>query len=904
MAHLSSKIQIFEYLERLTKGFEQEHISSFTTLDICKNLNMSRSLVSLYLNEMVQEGTVIKISSRPVYYLNRTELEKKYHIQLQEQEYLSIQELLKGIYQGRPTPRDFEKAIGCEGSLNYCISQIKSALLYPGGVPILLKGENGSGRTFLMQLIQEYCVNQKLPMKPNAHARIKIQQGTAAAHYEKLIFGISEEQPGLLNELDGGILYIENVGALDQQMQEKLADFITRGSYQRYGSKKSCEGNVRLVMSEDETWSDRISKKLLMRIPIVCDIPSWIERNEDERREFIVRFFCEEETRLDRTIYISEKLIYRLVHYPFENNISELRKCIKRISANAYASGESLQTLNIYLCHLPANLLELSSPDETDSAMLRLDLIKNDGAADKLLELWQNLLHDYEDAGGMLGGFLEKGKRTLKQYYDILIFQESFCDERLGPMEKTVMQLISGIRRKYGMTLPANCAYVIARILIAQQNHNSRIQIWSREHEEQIKKIYLLMSENILEIQNLTEILARQIQSNTNIELSQMNRLFIMLNIHFYNQKLTPMDTAGVVLCHGYATASSIADTVNTTLQVQLLEAIDMPMDSSAAEVGEKLNEFIDANRYYKNIILMVDTGSLEGLGQLVDGAVNLGIINNASTILVLHIANMMLEGRNMREILETACRENQCRYSIVPRVRKEKVIVFTSDAGKNIAEKLIRLLMDSLPSPIPLEMMAYDYEKLEQNGKDDILFEKYEVVLLVKTLNLKIPEVNSVSLEEIINFKNIHVLNEVLSEYLSKEEIEVFNQTLLKNFSLQSVMENLTILNAGKLLDVVSDATTALQHMMKRKFLSKTIVGINMHVCFLIERLVTKTPIKTYRDLEEFQMCHTDFIEAVNESFRTLLNHYYVELPVSEIAYLYYYIENDIQVEESENQF
>lgn len=50
--------------------------------------------------------------------------------------------------------------------------------------------------------------------------------------------------------------------------------------------------------------------------------------------------------------------------------------------------------------------------------------------------------------------------------------------------------------------------------------------------------------------------------------------------------------------------------------------------------------------------------------------------------------------------------------------------------------------------------------------------------------------------------------------------------------------MENLTILNAQKLLDYVYEATNALQHRLKRKFLSKTIVGINMHICFLIERL------------------------------------------------------------------
>ena len=326
-----------------------------------------------------------------------------------------------------------------------------------------------------------------------------------------------------------------------------------------------------------------------------------------------------------------------------------------------------------------------------------------------------------------------------------------------------------------------------------------------------------------------------------------------------------------------YRTASSIVDTVNTILQVQVFEAIDMPLDSSIHDVIQKLSVFIEKNSYFKNMILMVDTGSLEGLGEIIDGSMNLGIINNVSTILALHIGEKMLAGEKMRDILETVCRENQCRYSIISRTKREKAIVFASDAGRNIAEKLTRLFKDSLPKPIPLEMIAYDYDALFKNGSKDVIFEKYDVLLLVKTLSLRIPGVKSVTLEEIMNFNNINVVDEVLSYYLEEGEIEYFNQKLLKNFSLQSVLENLTILNAQKLLDYVSDATTLLQQMLKRRFLSKTVIGINMHICFLIERLVTKTPIENYENLDAFEAEQQEFINIVNESFHTLVSHYNV---------------------------
>ena len=896
MAHISTKEQVYEYLESITAEVDFEHLTAYTTLDICKQLNMSRSLVSLYLNEMVKEETVIKISTRPVYYLNKYVLERKFHTKLEQREYLGIQELSKEIKASVCEVNDFEKAIGNEGSLNYCITQIKSALMYPGGIPVILKGEPGSGKTYLMGLIQEYCENHNLLINPKKVHCIKPGQGNDQEQREML--------EDLLEKLRGGVLYIENISAFSRQMQERLADYIVR---EAVDSRKQLKEKVRLVMSVDNKMFSQIQKKLLVNVPVVCEVPSWIERNEDERREFVVRFLKEKQEQLSKTIYLSEQLIRRLMNYQFEDNITELRRCITMITANAYAQQETEKVgrLDICLYHLPSKMLGMVNTKE-EMPLVRLDLIRVDSAADKILEMWKQLLDNYREAEMEEGfrTFLELGKKTLKYYYDILIFQESFSDERLRPLEKMIVEMLAGICGTYNVNFPANCAYVIARMMIAQQNHNSRIQIWERENQEIIRRIYNLLCENMPDITYLTEILEKQIQSNMNIQISQMNRVFIMLNIHSYNHKLKLTDTIGVVLCHGYSTASSIADTVNSILQVQLFEAIDMPMESSVQDVIRKLTTFVNANQYYKNIILMVDTGSLEELGNIIYGTVNLGIINNVSTVLALNIGERMLAGENMPDILDVACRENQCRYNIFCHEKKEEAIVFASDAGRNIAEKLTRLFRESLPKPIPIEMMAYDYELLYKNGNADVVFEKYNVRLLVKTLGLKIPGIKTVTLEEIINFKNIRVVDDVLSAYLNTAEIEHFNQALLKNFSLQSVLENLTILNAQKLLDYVSDATVLLQQMLKRKFLSKTVIGINMHICFLIERLVTKTAMEKYKDLESFEAEQKEFIDIVTESFHTLLSHYNVELPISEIAYLYEYIKNDVEVEENENQF
>ena len=93
-------------------------------------------------------------------------------------------------------------------------------------------------------------------------------------------------------------------------------------------------------------------------MPVICNIPSWISRNEDERKAFIIKFFKEEQERLDIPIYVSEKMLVLLMNYDFANNINELKKYIKTICANAYAENGGQERLDVFMYHLPIQLLD------------------------------------------------------------------------------------------------------------------------------------------------------------------------------------------------------------------------------------------------------------------------------------------------------------------------------------------------------------------------------------------------------------------------------------------------------------------------------------------------------------------------------------------------------------------
>ena len=78
-----------------------------------------------------------------------------------------------------------------------------------------------------------------------------------------------------------------------------------------------------------------------------------------------------------------------------------------------------------------------------------------------------------------------------------------------------------------------------------------------------------------------------------------------------------------------------------------------------------------------------------------------------------------------------------------------------------------------------------------------------------------------------------------------------------------------------------------------------KTLVGIYVHICCLVERLVTKTTIDDDPTIaESFANQHPRFINAVNESFAQIRKHYNIDIPNNEMAYIYHFIANETNTE------
>lgn len=160
----SIREEILRMISSFSDTRSMENLKKCNAFELSQHLKMSRNLISHYLNHYFNEGRLIKINTRPVLYLDPHRLAEKASIQFKPV-YASIEELNAELKQKKEHRHAsvFEHLIGYQDSLKICVEQCKSALSYPGnGLPFLLYGQTGTGKSFIAQLCYEYCKEKGL----------------------------------------------------------------------------------------------------------------------------------------------------------------------------------------------------------------------------------------------------------------------------------------------------------------------------------------------------------------------------------------------------------------------------------------------------------------------------------------------------------------------------------------------------------------------------------------------------------------------------------------------------------------------------------------------------------------------------------------------------------------------
>lgn len=204
---------------------------------------------------------------------------------------------------------------------------------------VLVTGENGTGKELIAKDIYKKSDRRKKPFVTISCASLPEENIEKELFgYEKGAFlGAAASKKGILEECDGGTVFLDEISAMDLKAQSKLLRVIEYGEFRRVGGNKARRVDVRFIVStnkdlKEETEKGRFRKDLYHRLTAFpIEAPTLRERREDI--PLLTNYFLNKivkELHREMPVISGEAMKYML-EYSYPGNIRELKNMVERM---------------------------------------------------------------------------------------------------------------------------------------------------------------------------------------------------------------------------------------------------------------------------------------------------------------------------------------------------------------------------------------------------------------------------------------------------------------------------------------------------------------------------------------------------------------------------------------------
>ena len=223
----------------------------------------------------------------------------------------------------------FSDLIGSDPELSAAINLARK--ISRQDINVLLVGETGTGKEIFAQSIHKSSDRRKKKLVAINCAAVP------DTLIESMFFGTSKgsftgsvERPGLLEEANGGILFLDELNSMSLGMQSKLLRVIQEGSFRRVGSGRDIRIDVRFISSCNEDPAGLIARNALRKdlfyrlSAVTIDIPPLRERRGDVD-ELVGFYLAKNINRYLKSVREVSPLVlesFRKYHWP--GNVREL----------------------------------------------------------------------------------------------------------------------------------------------------------------------------------------------------------------------------------------------------------------------------------------------------------------------------------------------------------------------------------------------------------------------------------------------------------------------------------------------------------------------------------------------------------------------------------------------------
>lgn len=944
---MKRKDEVLSEVEKLSSEAGKDTVKNggnigFDAKEIADMIGSSRSNVTTDLNELFKEGSVLKIKGKPVRFFSKSIFEKVTGIKLPggAVECTSLSILCRNTAKSADS---FSSVIGSDGSLSEQIKQAKAAVLYPPmGLHTLLLGETGVGKSMFAELMYRYAVSREVIGKgapfvvfncADYYSTPQLLISQLFGSLKGAYTGAENDRMGIIEQANGGVLFLDEVHRLPPEGQEMLFSVIDRGVYQRLGETKvKRKAEVLIIAATTEDPGSVLLKTFIRRIPAIINIPPLRERPVKERFELVKQLFTNEAARIKIPIHMGSRSLIPFLYYDCPGNIGQLRTDIQLTAARGFLEhvSENREGIDITGDMLPPHVRE-ATIKFPERLWRETGFIRDEGYT----------FNEGSDVNEEYTGF-NQYDLTRKLYEDIAREAEAEGKPDRDRLLEIVRQKMEQLFYNYSSFLYRG--FMLDRKKLVNYISEDILNITGQMLEIASKELDRAFGENIylglaFHLNNLIDRNeARPELSYMDIEgidsthpeeyraATQMLKLFCseykilkmpdseicfltMLLASNTDSNAEDKKVGLIVAAHGKGVASSIAGVVNELLGGEYVHSIDMALDENPEDALRECSKMVRKIDRGSGVLMLVDMGSLAASEETIKKAtgINVMVLKVINTPVIIDAGRKaMMPGSTIDDVSSSIIKhENFLLKSIADRGRKLQVksgIIITvclsgqgtAYALKDAIEKMLSIcdIQNIKVAPVSIVSKSQGKAYIEKLAGEN------HIIAIAGNINPKIPGIPFIGIEEIILKKGLNrILNLVGIEnnLYGRVSLDELNEEVTWDTALEATDSHLQFLSVNKIKEYIFNFIRNIENSFGFSLKIGTKVKLFVHISYMIERLkFGGGPLPPFLPDEDADDSSKNNLSKLYGLLSGMGVSFKVDIPFEEAEYLYEILKDD----------
>lgn len=883
--------RIYHYIQEKSSAYTKEKLTGqvgFDAQEIAAALDILRNNVSKELNELHRQDRIVKFAGRPVRYFDKETLENLLDTDLGVGpcQFQDIGECREASGESAADTNPFEHLIGADKSLKRQVEQAKAAILYPpDGLHTLIVGQTGVGKTLFAHMMFAYGKSMhrfgsEAPFITfncaDYYNNPQLLISHVFGHIKGAFTGADTAKAGLVEEADGGVLFLDEIHRLPPEGQEMIFYFMDTGTFNRLGeTTRSRRAKVLIIGATTEDPNSALTRTFVRRIPNIITIRPLAERTLEEQLDILKLLFMDEAQRVKKPVRISVESVKALIGSIGSGNVGQLKSNIKLLCAQAFLNGiDNPNYIEVDFKMLPSNvkdgLLTLSANRQALTELTKY-------VSEPLVVSPPGRKLQLEDESGGEGGF------NLYQVVEdkvALLKGEGISDDLIKQIVATDVNVyvkdLYNKKHSVNMTTRERLLKIVDEALVdfseqvslfvqKRMNRSYRdrfLYAFSLHLSAFLKRVKSKESIPYTEIEGavpqdsqclqVAVEIGEMVEKHYHLKVPRNEIEYIALLLESSDDDDLDEKVTILVATHGKSTASSMVDVAQklfSSADMNII-AIDMPLEVKPQAIFDKTAAMLQAMKCTKGVLILADMGSLCNIGSMLAEKLKIPIrtLDMVSTPLILEAMRKVdIAGMDLDSIYESL--RNFKGYEAVDSTETvaegengPEAIVTICSTGQGAALKLKALVEEILRNAgrsvevIPIGLVHMD-ERIEEIAKS------YHIVAAV---GMKKPQaqVPFISLEQLIDGSGEQLLAELMLDRKISMVPKVKSNMVVQKLCEESLQKFLTYLNPAKIMGGLLEFDRQLETELGLKLSNPLRIRIIVHCGCALERIVTRSPL------------------------------------------------------------